>query len=788
MGIEIDADWLGQVPFCQSRSIAHTSHPINSVTSMTGLEMICQSDLSFSDAVYCQKVAANLPGVIYQYVVHPNGTDEMLYMSSGCQEIWELEPETVQKNIDLLWERVHPQDIKELRVSLALSARTLQPWCNEWRITTHSGQLKWLSGVAKPEMQDNGDVVWDGLFIEITDRKLAEQSIRQSEERYRSLVEATSAIIWVTEAEGRFVAQQPAWTAFTGQQFEDFKGWGWLDAVHPDDRLQTAEAWFAVIAKPGPSIYEVEHRLRRRDGKYCHMSVRAVPVWESDGTVREWVGVHTDITDRKLAELVLQESATKFQELAQQEELLNRIANQIRNSLDLETILETAVAQIQNLLQLDRCVFSWYEPGVCWQVAKEAKHPKLLSRIGSYPIENSHVLAQEYILPLKPLRANDVTMLANPELQEFFLTVGCKSVLMFPIKIRQGKYGLLKCSQTRQLRSWNDGEFELIQAVVNQLAIAINQAKLYAESRKVEQKTNQKNLELQQALQELKKTQVQLIQAEKMSSLGQMVAGVAHEINNPVNFIFGNIEPAREYIEDLVKIVDLYRQTYEPTPTIQAEIESVDLDYLLEDLSKLFRSMKVGAERIRDIVKSLRTFSRLDEAEMKKVNLHENIDSTLMILHHRLKEKTVLVNQVEHPRPGIKIVRNYGDLPLVNCYIGQLNQVVMNLLSNAIDAIEDFNHDRTLEDIQTNPGTICISTHRLESKWIQIRIADSGIGMKPHTVSRIFDPFYTTKPIGQGTGLGLAISYQIIVDRHQGQLYCHSTPGQGTEFIIEIPG
>jgi two-component system, NtrC family, sensor kinase len=753
---------------------------------MTGQDTECLLNLSFSDAVCFQKVAVNLPGVIYQYVVHADGTDEMLYLSPRCLEIWELEPEAVQENIERLWELVHLQDLKGLQVSLAISARTLHQWQSEWRIITPSGKLKWLSGVAQPTRKANGDVVWDGLFLDITERKHTELVMRHSEERYRSLVEATAAIVWVTEAEGRFVAPQAAWTAFTGQHFEDLKGWGWLDTIHPDDRLRTAEAWFAVIAEP--TVYEVEHRLRRWDGKYCYMSVRAVPVWESDGTVREWVGIHTDITDRKLAESVLQESATKFRELAQQEELLNRIANQIRNSLDLETILETAVTQIQDLLQIDRCLFSWYEPDICWQVTKEAKNPKLPSCLGSYPIESSRILAREYIFSLKLLRADDVTRLANPELQEFFLSAGCKSVLLFTIKIREGKYGLLQCSHDRQLRSWDEGEVELLQAVVNQLAIAINQAQLYAKSRDAERHTNHKNIELKQALQELKRTQVQLIQAEKMSSLGQMVAGVAHEINNPVNFIFGNIEPAREYIEDLVRVLELYRQTYEPTSIIQAEIERVDLDYLLEDLAKLFRSMKVGAERIRDIVKSLRTFSRLDEADTKKVDLHENIDSTLMILHNRLKDKTILVGKTEYHRPAIQVIRDYGDLPLVNCYIGQLNQVVMNLLSNAIEAIEDLDRARILEEIQDYPGTIRISTNRLESNWIQICIADSGIGMKPETLSRIFDPFYTTKPIGQGTGLGLAISYQIVVDRHQGKLYCHSTPGKGTEFIIEIPG
>ena len=321
-----------------------------------------------------------------------------------------------------------------------------------------------------------------------------------------------------------------------------------------------------------------------------------------------------------------------------------------------------------------------------------------------------------------------------------------------------------------------------------QINLFASKAEIYAKSREAERQTHRKNLEIQEALKALQKAQVQLIQAEKMSSLGQMVAGIAHEINNPVNFIFGNLEPAREYIEDLVKVVELYRQKYEPIPEIQAELENLDFDYLIEDLSKLLKSMKVGAERIRDIVKSLRTFSRLDEAEKKRIDLHENINSTLLILRNRLKNRKIAVGFTEFYRPEIQVVCDYGDLPPVNCYIGQLNQVIMNLLSNAIDALEERNNHRTIEEIQSHPGVIQIHTRCLPSNWIQIRIADNGTGMKPETLSRIFDPFYTTKPIGKGTGLGLAISYQIIIERHQGKLYCHSTPGQGTEFILEIPG
>jgi PAS domain S-box-containing protein len=302
--------------------------------------------------------------------------------------------------------------------------------------------------------------------------------------------------------------------------------------------------------------------------------------------------------------------------------------------------------------------------------------------------------------------------------------------------------------------------------------------------RQSEATLRQQAIQLEQTVQKLKQTQAQLIQTEKMSSLGQLVAGVAHEINNPVNFIYGNLAYISQYTTDLLKLSNLCQQRYAQTDLeIQTLIEDADLDFLAEDVPKVLTSMKVGAERIRQIVLTLRNFSRLDEAEKKPVNIHDGIESTLLILQHRFKAKPGF--------SGIEVVKHYGQLPNVECYAGQLNQVFMNILSNAIDAlnqlVENRVLDRTHDEPHTTPETITIKTEICDRDWVRICISDNGPGITDAIRAKIFDPFFTTKPIGEGTGLGLSISYQIVVDKHGGHLRCFSKPGQGTEFRIEIP-
>ncbi|PSB35840.1 sensor histidine kinase [Stenomitos frigidus] len=309
---------------------------------------------------------------------------------------------------------------------------------------------------------------------------------------------------------------------------------------------------------------------------------------------------------------------------------------------------------------------------------------------------------------------------------------------------------------------------------------ALARIRVHLQLADAQKRLEQHTTELSQTLDHLKQTQVHLVQSEKLSSLGQLVAGVAHEINNPINFIAGNLIPAEEHIQDLITFLELYQECHpHPHPKIQAWMDEVDVEYLAEDLPKLINSLKLGSDRIRQLVLSLRNFSRLDEAQSSPIDIHEGIESTLVILQHRLKARP------DHP--GIQIIRDYEQLLPVKCYSSQLNQAFMNILSNAIDALEERDQERGFADIKENPSTIIIRTEFLPHQAIAIRIADNGSGIEKSICDKLFEPFFTTKPIGKGTGLGLSISYQIVTEKHGGKLYCQSIPGQGAEFVIEIP-
>ncbi|BAY80071.1 response regulator receiver signal transduction histidine kinase (plasmid) [Nostoc linckia NIES-25] len=297
----------------------------------------------------------------------------------------------------------------------------------------------------------------------------------------------------------------------------------------------------------------------------------------------------------------------------------------------------------------------------------------------------------------------------------------------------------------------------------------------------LEQRVQERTAELSQSLQQLQQTQLQLIQSEKMSTLGQLVAGIGHEINNPIGFISGNCSHIEEYINDLLRLVNLQQQKLPHSDAeIEEFVEEIDLEYMTEDLPKLLLSMHQGIGRLKDISLSLRTFARADISSKVEFQVHEGIDSTLMLLKHRLKD--------QGDRPKIEVVTQYSELPSITCYPGQLNQVFMNIIANAIDAFDDLHQNHLDREIAAWDNTIAITTSvDRQQKTVTICIEDNALGMPPEVQARIFEPSFTTKPVGKGTGLGLAISYQIIVDKHNGQINCSSISGKGTKFIITLP-
>lgn len=560
-----------------------------------------------------QRLASNVPGMLYQFQLASDGTASFPYVSAFSQELWELEPEAIYQDAALAINQIHPDERAAFAQTIQRSAETLQPW--EWtgRIITPSSKLKWIQAHSRPELQVDGSILWDGILIDVSDRvrieqerQRAEVTIAESEARFRSFVENANDLIFACSPMSVFTYISPKLTEISGFLPSELLGKSFTDYIHPDD-LHAVQALIEQLLKTGERQTEIEFRSRRKDGTWYWSLCNSAAIKGANGNVISILGIARDISDRKA-----------------NEEALRRSEAQLR----------------------------------------------------------------------------------------------------------------------------------------------------------------QQAIDLEAALQNLQRTQAHLIHSEKMSSLGQLVAGIAHEINNPISFIYGNISHARTYFQDIAALVQLYRK-HHPSPHSEVEkyIEEIDLDFVFEDLFSLFNSMRTGAERIREIVLSLRTFSRLDEADLKPVNIHDGIESTLTILQNRLNR--------DYQGNKITVMKHYGDLPEIECFAGSLNQVFLQLITNAIDAIEtaiqddQWSANRWLANQQL--PEIEIHTEQVDAEQIRVRIIDNGVGISEAVQARMFDPFFTTKSIGKGTGMGLSTSYQIVTQQHNGQLKCRSAPMRGAEFTIELP-
>jgi two-component system, NtrC family, sensor kinase len=629
-----------------------------------------------------------------------------------------LSPECLEADINLFERLLQGESVFQYETThLTKAGEPIQLLLNAIALVNHQGQVVGVTGTAS----------------DITERQKAQEALRLSEIRYRELVEFQEQVLvcrWKPDTTLTFVNQ--SYCRFFAKSKTELIGTKYLDLLPDFIQDQIRDFVESLVNHECPETSE--HIMISDQGELHWFKWTDQPILDEQGQIIEVQSFGIDITTRKQAEEKLRLS-------------------------------EANLAQAQRIAHIGNWEFDVLTSQIIWSA-------ELFRIFGLEPNQTEPTYQQllDFIHP------DDCSEFEETVKQA--IAQGLCYELDFQILPRNRT--ILRHLEVR-IEPIFDQQHRVIKLFGTALDITQRQ-KAETALRQSEARERERAHQLQRTLEELKRTQSQLVQTAKMSSLGQMIAGMAHEINNPVSFILGNLTIGRQYFNDLLRLINIYQETYpNPSSSLQDIAEAIDLQFIQEDWQKLLNSIQEGAERIHQIILSLKNFSRLDEADLKSVDIHQGIESSLFILQHRLKPPG--------NRPGIQVIKEYGQLPPITCYANQLNQVFMNILVNAIDAIESH----------SSPGVIRISTevadaHRSlpkngnqQADVVIIGITDNGIGISEEVQPQIFDPFFTTKPVGSGTGLGLSISYQIIVEKHQGQLSCLSTPGEGTTFIIEMP-
>jgi PAS domain S-box-containing protein len=719
---------------------------------------------------FLHSISNFLPGAIFQVIVDRDKPQvEFTYLSEKFQEIYGVAPTEVIADWQVMQACVSPETWPKVQADVRVAIENATPIDTEYCIYAASGQPKWIHAQAEPMVCCPNKIIFNGILLDITDRKLAELERHQSQLDLEACLIARTEALQATELQLQEIIKTVPGIIyqFTYQNGETYISYisdyvyevtGYStqqiyqnpslveQIVHPDD---LANYRIAVIAAIQNQIeWQYEWRIVKANGEVCWLRGKAAPTILSPDYII-FNGIILDITARKLTEAALAQSETKFR-----------------------GIIENA--------------------SECFYIADQTGEISYLSPQFTEILGYSAIkwLRQTFVPLIHP---ND--LLNWIESLQNVAFYGEKQTIEYRICHQDGRWRWLT-STASPLRS-DQGEIIGCVGVVRDIT----------EQKQAEQELQHHAQKLERTLQELQRTQAHLIQTEKMSSLGQMVAGITHEINNPNNFIAGNLIHLNRYLQNLLEMVKLYQAEYpNPVQAIANRSRQIDLAFLMEDLPNVIESMTIGTNRIQKIIFSLQNFACMDESAWKMTDLHVGLDNTLVILEHRLKRTFY--------RPEITIVREYGELPFIACYVGELNQVFLNILNNAIEALESLypSPPQAYDDLSVQGGlsvqgdlsvqatnllaanacplfapTIWIRTKLLNRCMVMIQISNNGPSVPENIRRRLFDPFFTTKPVGKGTGMGLAISYQIITEKHQGLLEYSSTPDANVEFTITLP-